>query len=66
MLIAVISIFLGLTFIIKPNFFRSLLKSNTTQQTLVTPGNYFIYIQILGLIFISLGIYVSIMKYNTN
>jgi hypothetical protein len=58
MLIPVISIVLGVLYIIKPGIFRAGLKRGTT-----TPSkNQLIYVRILGVLFLGIGIWTAIER----
>ncbi|HVG14481.1 MAG TPA: hypothetical protein VM935_05955 [Chitinophagaceae bacterium] len=60
MLIPVISILLGLLYIIKPGIFRTGLKRGTT-----TPSeSHLLYVRILGVLFLGIGIWTAIERLN--
>lgn len=54
MLIFVISLIIGLVFLLKPSFFR-------LGKHFVVSNSYILYMRILGIVFIVLSFYVAIM-----
>jgi hypothetical protein len=60
MLISVISLIVGFVFLIKPSFFT------LAQHSLSVNRNRYIYMRIIGLVFIALSVYVAIMRLGVN